>query len=154
MKSAYRKLAVQQLDRKLAGLRPLMQDPMPDSGWIHAVRTALGMSLRQLGERLGITAQSVKELEQREAEGSITVRRLREAADALDLQLVCLVIPKEESLERMIARQAERIARSIVMRTARSMELEEQGVSDERLEADVRLKTEELIREMPRYLWD
>jgi predicted DNA-binding mobile mystery protein A len=154
MKNEYRKLAVEQLDRKLAGLRGLALLPLPDRGWIHAIRSALGMSLRQLAVRLGISPQSVKEMEDREAEGAITVKRLREAAESMDLQLVYMLIPKDESLGRMITNQAETVARTIVLRTATSMELEEQGVSDERIAAAVRAKTEELIREMPRYLWD
>ncbi|MCZ7556090.1 MAG: mobile mystery protein A [Bacteroidia bacterium] len=154
MKKEYRKLAAEQLDRKLGGLRPLLQTPMPDRGWIHAIRRALGMSLRQLAVRMDISPQSVKEMEDREAEGSITLKRLREAAEAMDLYLVYFVIPKEQSLGRMISKQAESLARSIVLRTATSMELEEQGVSEERIASAVRAKTEELIREMPRYLWD
>jgi len=45
------------------------------------------------------------------------------------------------------------VARAISLRTSKSMELEEQGVSPERVE-EVRLKADELIRTMSRYLWD
>jgi transcriptional regulator with XRE-family HTH domain len=41
------------------------------------------MSLRQLGERLQISQQSVKEIEEREVSGSITLKSLRETAEAL-----------------------------------------------------------------------
>lgn len=112
------------------------------------------MSLRQLASRLGISPQSVGELEAREADGTITMKRLREAAEALDLQLVYFVIPREQSLEGMIEQRAAQVARSIVARTARTMELEDQQVSDERIEKAVKIKTEEMIRTMPRYLWD
>lgn len=154
MKRESRKLVLEQLDRKLRDLRPLAATIVPERGWLNAIRTALGMSLRQLGARLEISAQSVKEMEEREADGSITLRSLRQAANALDLDLVHVLIPREASLDAMIEKRARQVARSIVLRTSTSMELEEQGVSSERIEKAVRSKAEELIRTMPRYLWD
>ncbi len=154
MKRESRKLVLEQLDRKLTDLRPLAAMIVPERGWLHAIRTALGMSLRQLGVRLEISAQSVKEIEEREADGSITLRSLRQAANALDLDLVHVLVPRDSSLHAMIERRAGQVARSIVLRTSKSMELEEQGVSAERIETSLRSKTEELIRTMPRYLWD
>lgn len=154
MKRESRKLVLEQLDRKLTDLRPLAAMIVPERGWLHAIRTALGMSLRQLGVRLEISAQSVKEIEEREADGSITLRSLRQAANALDLDLVHVLVPRDSSLHAMIERRAGQVARSIVLRTSKSMELEEQGVSAERIETSLRSKTDELIRTMPRYLWD
>lgn len=154
MKRESRKLVLEQLDRKLTDLRPLAAMIVPERGWLHAIRTALGMSLRQLGVRLEISAQSVKEIEEREADGSITLRSLRQAANALDLDLVHVLVPRDSSLHTMIERRAGQVARSIVLRTSKSMELEEQGVSAERIETSLRSKTEELIHTMPRYLWD
>jgi predicted DNA-binding mobile mystery protein A len=154
MKSESRKLAAEQLDGKFLAMKPIMGLTVPPRGWIHTIRMSLRMSLRQLASRLGITIPSVKEMEDREADGSITLRTLREAARALDMTLVYAFVPKEESLERMIERQAERVARSIVLRTSASMLLEDQDVSRERMEKAIRTKTEELARTMPRYLWD
>ena len=154
MKRESRKLVLEQLDRKLGELRPLAAMIVPERGWLHAIRTALGMSLRQLGARLDISAQSVKEIEEREADGSITLRSLRQAANALDLDLVHVLVPRDASLHAMIAKRAGQVARSIVLRTSKSMELEEQGVSAERIETSLHSKTDELIRTMPRYLWD
>lgn len=69
MKSQKR-LQIDQPDQKIAG-HLSFPDP-PTKGWIHAIRTAMNMSLRQLGSRLGITTQSAQEIEAREANGSIT----------------------------------------------------------------------------------
>ncbi|MBI5648215.1 MAG: mobile mystery protein A [Ignavibacteriae bacterium] len=154
MKRENRKLVLEQLDRKLRDFQPLGGAIVPERGWLHAIRTALGMSLRQLGGRLGISTQSVKEIEDREADASITLKTLREAAKALDLELVYVLIPKAESLEAMIEKRAIMVARSIVLRTSMSMELEDQEVSSVRIEKAVRSKAEELVRMMPRYLWD
>jgi DNA-binding transcriptional regulator YiaG len=40
---------------------------------LHAIRTALGMSLAQLGKRLGMSPQGVKDIELREEQGGITL---------------------------------------------------------------------------------
>ncbi len=61
---------------------------VPAQGWIYAMWTTLGMSLKQLGKKLGITAQSVRELEQREGEGAVSIKALKEIARVLDLNLV------------------------------------------------------------------
>lgn len=127
---------------------------MPPKGWVHAVRTSLGMSLRQLAARMGITRQSVKELENREAIGSITLKTLRDTADALNMQLVYGFIPREGSLEETLARRARLRAEEIVRRTSASMRLEDQENTDERLERAIEEKAADLIREMPRHLWD
>ena len=154
MKRESRILMMEQLDRKLRDLKPLAEVIVPERGWLHSIRTALGMSLRQLGERLELTAQSVREIEEREANGSITLRSLRQAANALDLDLVYVLLPREGSLGETVEKRAEQVARSIVSRTSASMELEAQEVSAERIEKAIRSKAEELIRGMPRYLWD
>lgn len=154
MKRESRKLVLEQLDKKFRDLKPIAGTIVPERGWLNAIRTALGMSLRQLGSRLSITTQSVKEIEDREADGSITLKTLREAARALDLDLAYVLIPRTESLEAMIEKRAGQVARSIVLRTSNSMGLEEQEVSSERIEKAIRSKADELIRTMPRYLWD
>ena len=154
MKHESRKLVMEQMDRKFRELNRMKGSSVPERGWVHAIRTALGMSLRQLGGRLKISPQSVKEMEDREADGSVTLRTLREAARALGMELSYVLIPMEESLESMVEARAEKVARSIVLRTSKTMELEEQDVSGERIEKAIRTKKNELIRTMPRYLWD
>jgi len=148
------KLLIEQTDKKLAVFRTLESVIVPSEGWIHSVRTALKMSLRQLAVRLNITPQSVKEIEQREANGSITIKSLQEVGAALDLRLVYGFISKHESIEAMIEQRAVEIARDIVSRTSKTMELEEQGNSRERLEKAIANRAEEIKRTMPKYLWD
>ena len=154
MKLRQQKLIIEQLDRKFLTLKSLNQFSSPERGWIFNIRTALKMSLRQLGKRLGISAQSVKEIEQREAEGSLTLRSLSDVAKALDMKLVYAIIPKEETLERMIEKRADKIAREIVLRTSNTMSLEDQKVSDTRIKKAIEEKADEIINKMPRYLWD
>jgi predicted DNA-binding mobile mystery protein A len=147
-----RKLQIEQLDGKLTGLSGFPEAPA--TGWINAIRTALKMSFRQFGARLGITAQSAQEIEEREKNGTITLKNLREVAHALDMKLVYGFFPKERSFENMLDKQAMAVARQIVLRTDHTMKLEDQQVSKERVERAVRELAEEIKRDMPRYLWD
>jgi predicted DNA-binding mobile mystery protein A len=148
------KLLVDQLDKKLQSFKVIRGTATPAAGWIHAIRTALKMSLRQMGNRLSITPQSMKETEQREKDGSITLKNLREAGKALNMQLVYGFIPEEESLEKMIEKKAYDLARKIVQRTSHSMMLEDQENSKQRIEKAIKEMAEEIKNEMPGYLWN
>ncbi len=148
------KLMRQQLDQKIANFIELKAFTPPSSGWVQAVRKALNMSLRQLSARLSITPQSVRELEIREKNGTITLNRLRQLGEALDMKLVYGFIPASETLENMIESRATELAREIVLRTSTTMDLEEQKNSDERIKQAIREKALEIKIKMPRYLWD
>lgn len=148
------KLQREQLDRKLIKFMELKDIPIPQTGWIYATRKALNMSLKQLGKRLGITPQGIHQIETGEKNGSISLKKLREAADALDLQLVYALIPKDGSIQALVERAAYDAAKKIVMRTSITMKLEDQENSEERLQKAIRDKAEEIIRETPKYLWD
>jgi predicted DNA-binding mobile mystery protein A len=97
-----RKVQVEQLDRKLKGFTVLQKVAIPPTGWLKAVRFSLRTSLLQLANKLSITKQSVLEIEIREKAGSITLKNLRETADALDRQLVCGLVPNDGSLDALI----------------------------------------------------
>jgi predicted DNA-binding mobile mystery protein A len=107
-----------------------------------------------LGDRLRISPQSVKEIEERETNGTITLNSLRDAANAIDMKLVYGFVSKHESLEQMIEKRAKELATEIVMRTHATMTLENQQNSKERIEKAIAQKTAEIKFEMPKYLWD
>ncbi|MBN9381294.1 MAG: mobile mystery protein A [Chitinophagaceae bacterium] len=153
MKLQNSKLILRQLDKKLMTFQPL-QDAMPATGWVNLIRKTLNMSLRQLGDRLSITPQSMRDIEKREKQGTISLKALREAAEALDMTLVYGFIPKDGSLEKIIERKAYEKARKIVNRTSTTMKLEDQGNSKERIKQAVAELAEEIKREMPKNLWD
>ena len=152
-KKQYR-LLIEQLDKKMQSFNDLQGIVIPAEGWINAIRTTLKMSLRQLGKRLSITPQSMKEIEQREKDGSITLKNLKDAGRALNMQLVYGFIPRDDSLEKMIDKKVHEIAREIVMRTSHSMMLEDQENSKLRIEKAIKERAEEIKNEMPGYLWD
>jgi len=60
------------------------------------------MSLEQLGKKLSLTRASVGAIEKRETDGSITLKSLREAAKALDMELVYGFVPNDGSLKALM----------------------------------------------------
>jgi predicted DNA-binding mobile mystery protein A len=154
MKTEKSALQIEQLERRMKMFAHLQNVEVPPRGWIHAVRTALNMSMRQLGQKLGKIPQTIDDLERAEASGAITLKSLREAGRVLNLKLVYGFVPQEESLEGMIDKRARELAREIVMRTSQSMKLEDQENAAHRIEKAIEERANELKREMPKYLWD
>lgn len=147
-------LQLQQLNSKMLGFASLKQVAMPPTGWIKAIRTALGMSMQQLGNKLNVSKQGVMDIEKREKDGSITIKSLREIARAMDMQLVYGFVPNDGSLDALIEKRATELATQIVMRTAHTMKLEDQANSKKRIETAIRERATAIKNEMPKILWD
>ena len=149
-----REIVRNQLDGKFSQLQHLYDVPPPSRGWIHAIRYSLNMSLRQLGQRLSITPQSIREIEEREKQGTISLKLLRQVASAFNMQFIYGFIPEDKTLEALIEKRALALAEKIVERTSIQMNLEDQAVSEERLKKAIAEKAEEITREVPKLLWD
>lgn len=149
-----KKLQIEQLERKVKGFSTAQKVLAPPTGWIKAVRVSLGMSMQQLADKLSITKQSVREIELREQEGNITLKNLRESAEALDMQLVYGLVPKDGSIEGLIDRKARELATRIVSRTSNTMKLEDQENTKQRLKKAIEERTAEIKNELPKMLWD
>lgn len=147
-------LLIQQINAKMLAFASLQKVAPPPSGWIKAVRTALGMTLEQLGNKLSLTKQAAQAIENREKEGSITLKALREAANALDMQLVYGFVPKDGSLDALIDRKARELATQIVLRTSQTMKLEDQENSPERIKKAIEERANAIKAEMPKMLWN
>ena len=153
MKHTNPNLLIRHLDNKIKS--NLSGVPgIPDSGWIHTIRTTLKMSLRQLANKMSMTPQSVRDIEIREKEGTVTLNTLKDAANALDMQLVFYFLPKDGSIEKLVERKAYEMALKIVSRTSASMKLENQENSDERIKEAIKELTYDIKKEMPKTLWD
>ena len=154
MKSEQKRLLIKQLDKKIVHFIGAKNHLLPGEGWIYSIRTALGMSLKQLGQRLKITPQGIKDIERREKDGSLTLKRLREVAAALDMQLVYGLVPKEKTLDKMIEKRARELAREIVLKTSHTMHLENQGLDENALKEAIDNRAEKIKKEMPKDLWN
>lgn len=147
-------LQIQQLNTKMEAFAKPASVSIPPTGWIKAVRVAVGMSLQQLGKKLSISKQSMLEMEKREKEGTITLNALKAAAEALDMELVYGFVPKDGTLENMIDRKARELATTIVMRTSNTMKLEDQKNSEARIKKAIDEKADRFKNELPKIVWD
>jgi predicted DNA-binding mobile mystery protein A len=149
-----RKLMIEQLDQKLSPFLETKTILVPERGWIHTIRTTLNMTMAQLGTKLNITRQGVKKIEESEANGTITIKTLKEVAAAMDMKLVYSMVPNDGSIDEMIQVKAEKLAKKIVLRTNQNMKLEDQGIGDEKIHKTIKDLTDEIKREVRKSLWD
>lgn len=147
-------LQIEHLERKFKILAPIKNVTTPSTGWINTVRVTLGMSLQQLAEKLEMTRQSVGEIETREQEGTITLKSLKETADALDMYLVYGLVPKDGTIDALIERKASELALKIVSRTSNTMKLENQENSKERIQKAIEERAAVIKNDLPKMLWD
>ncbi len=146
-------LQVRQLDEALKPYSSLKTVPVPRDGWIKAVRETLGMSIRQLAERTGLSKTSVASIESSERKGSVQMDSVRRLAEGLDCELVYVLLPRQ-SLGESLRSQAELKARSLVNRVSTSMEMEAQGIAESERERQIEELAAEILRTRKRDLWD
>lgn len=115
------------LDGQIERATPAADVDRPAKGWVNAIRRALGMTERELGERMGISQPSVSSLERSEADGTIRLSTLRRAAEALDCEMAYVLIPRRP-LEELVTERARALAHSELARVRQSMSLEAQDV--------------------------
>lgn len=149
-----RKLLIDQLDQKLKPFQQIEKVVVPDRGWVNAIRVALNMTMEQMGKKLKKSRQGIKGLEEREANGTITLNSLKEIGDAMDLKLVYGFVPKDGSIDKLVSIKAETLAQKIVLRTNQNMKLENQAIGDEKILESIKELAEEIKREMKKSLWD
>jgi predicted DNA-binding mobile mystery protein A len=140
------------LDEKLRNYALARKTINPKSGWVRAIREAIGMTTAQLAERIGIQQSGVTLLEQREITRKVSLETLQRVAQAMNCELVYALVPKE-NLEKIVDEQAAAAAKEILKRTIHTMNLELQGAG----RAETVLHHEELAAELKnkldRRLW-
>ena len=147
-----KRLVLEQLEKTLSQFTGLKSVSLPPKGWILAVREALGMSGAQFAGRLGVKPPRITKLERDELSGSVTIKSMRQAAEALDAVFVYALVPRE-SLESTVRRQAESVAGMRLKRVSHSMRLEDQQLSNEEMKKALSEAVEDLVRTMPKDLW-
>jgi predicted DNA-binding mobile mystery protein A len=148
-------LAIKQLDRQLNEWQTVNEKyGQPRAGWIKTLRVVLRMSVGQLANRLGLSRSRITQLENAEIHDAVTLRTLREAANALECDLVYAIVPKNHNtLEDIIKQQAEHIAKESVDRVAHSMSLEEQSINAEILRSQKDDLIKSLMEHLDKKLW-
>ena len=145
--------AHEQLDRRLAALRPLTESVRPPRGWVRAIRETLGMTTRQLAERLGVSQPRIVKLEKSEMDGSLTLESLERAARAMGCRLVYVLVP-EKPLGKTLEERALKLADRQLAAIEQTMRLEDQAVADRERRGEARQRLADQLRRHPARLWD
>lgn len=149
-----KKLLIDQLDQKLAVFKGTEMVLVPQKGWVNTIRTSLNMTMNQLGNKLKLTKGAVQKIEEREATGQITINKLKEVGEALEMKFVYGFVPKDGTIDNLINLKAEKLARKIVLRTNQNMKLEDQAISSKKINDSIVDLAREIKREMRKSLWE
>lgn len=155
MRTPVKLIALELFDKELPRLQQAgqtLRENSPREGWVRGIRKSLGMSMRSFAHRIGFKEPaSVKELERNERLGTITLQTLRRAAEAIDADFVYAIIPRRK-LRETVATRARAVAEQRISPIAKSMALEEQGLT----KGQIKRQVDELARELerkPETLW-
>ena len=145
-------IQLRQLEERLEKLREIAALEAPGEGWIRTLRQALGMTTEQLAKRIGVTRQAVLQLEAAEQKRTATWTSLRNAAGAMDYEVVYAIVPRG-SLNQVLLRQGRKQAERHVQRIAHSMKLDAHVVGPAEQERQVEELAVHLATERTRGLW-
>lgn len=151
-KSSNMALQRAQIDKRLKPLRKLNR-VQPTAGWIRTIRISLGMRATQLAKRLGVTPQTIKDYENSEEAGTITVATLKKVAKALECDLQIFLVP-QNSLEAIVRNQALKAAKKIIGHVDLQMKFEAQGSGKHFKQKQIKELAEEIARELGKELWE
>ncbi|AGY59913.1 mobile mystery protein A [Gloeobacter kilaueensis] len=146
-------LARERLDARFGQMRPVERFARPTRGWVRAIREALGMSSPQLAKRLGVSQPRVVALEKGEVEGTLTLKSLQKAAEALDCTLIYALVPNQP-LEATVRVRAERLATERMELVERTMRLEDQAIGVSESSRQKERLIEKIIQSETRRLWE
>jgi predicted DNA-binding mobile mystery protein A len=134
-------LPLRHLDEQLDPWRELPYT-RPRGGWLRAIRSALGMRVRQFAKAAQVAPSTALAAEIAESRGDITLATLTRYAEVLGCEVRYVLVPKKP-LREVVEERAEAIARAEVVAVQHSMALEAQATGAEQLErqvADLRRK--------------
>ena len=144
------------IERTISPWKKLRTKRRPPSGWLKAVRGALGINTRQLAKRCGVQHSSILRIEKNEIQNKISIESLKKIASAMDCQLVYAIVPKGEynSLEEIIDHRAELLAHKLIKKADHTMQLEAQGTSSKEIKTQTKKLANELKTRMDPRIWE
>lgn len=145
-----KKLQLGQLSKALSGVQT---PPRPTVGWVQSIRKTVGMTTRQLAERMGVAQSTIVAMEQSEANGKITLDSLQRAAEALDCELRYVLVPRQD-LQSKVEQQATIVAKRNIAKVAHTMSLENQEPSGKFKNSLVLEEKERIMKGRWGKLWD
>ncbi|MCC7441790.1 MAG: helix-turn-helix domain-containing protein [Bdellovibrionales bacterium] len=135
-------LATAQVNRRTRALRGVAGDAAVRPGWIAFMRRSLGMTLKQLAGRTGLSLPTVAQAERGEAAGRATLGTLRKMAHAMDCDLIYAFVPKADIDELM-----KRAAREKAKRTLATADVH-MTLENQRVEQSIQERVERLANKL------
>ena len=148
-----KKLIRSQLNAKLMKVKSLLKLEIPSGGWVKAIRESLGMTLEELGNRVGLDKSRVSRIEQAETTGEIKISTLEKIAEGLEMTFVYGFAPKKD-LEDIVREQAKKIAIKRMNRIDHSMKLEDQELENKEKREVLNDLVDQILIEEPRNFWN
>ena len=146
-------ISKQYQDKVNSAATKLRKVSTPPEGWLRTARKALGMSVAQLGRRLGVTRAHVNNTEKCELNGSLTIKTLQSMAEAMGCRLVYAVVP-EHDVEKILAARAKKKAMKMVEEANKHMALEEQALSEKQVAFEIERLQKEILKDLPANFWN
>ena len=143
-----RLILLRALSRKMGNLAQLRDTQPSKQGWISDVRQALGMTAKQLAERVGLSQPRIAKMELNE--NNLKISTMKKIAEGLDCDFVYGFVPKS-SLQETINRQARKKAEAILSNVNTNMALEDQLADNPNILTDV---ADEMIAKNIKRIWD
>ena len=158
MKTNRKKLKNQRfiMEKKINPWKKLRTNRRPPSGWLKAVRGALGINTRQLAKRCGVQHSSILKIEKNEIQDKASIESLKKIADAMNCQLIYAIVPKTgyNSLEEIINHQTQLLAYKLMKQVDHTMKLESQGTSPKEIQDQTKKLANELKDKMDSRVWE
>jgi predicted DNA-binding mobile mystery protein A len=110
------------------------------------------MTAAQLAERMGVSQPRIIALEHAEAEGAVTLKSLKRAAEALNCRLVYAFVPNAP-LEQVVRDRARVVASERLADVEHGMRLENQATSREAQEERLQEASDQLAANAHGSLW-
>lgn len=111
------------------------------------------MTTAQMASRMGVSQPRIVELEAGEVSGSISLKSLRRAAEALDCKALVLLVPNAP-IGEVLHRRAVAHADAHLLAVDQTMRLEDQKTEDQGRRARLREQLIQQLMAKPKQMWD
>lgn len=139
------------IDKNSIQARKLFQPR--DNSWIQMMRQALRMSGAQLARKMNVSRGLISNVERAELDGKVTLKKMRDYADAMDCDFVYCFAPRDK-IENILKRRAIEKAQTIVDRTNKHMGLEGQALDNARTKFELDRLAAQLLEDDLSELWN
>lgn len=140
-----------QLDRSFINLKTLNLKT-PKKGWLKEIRESLGMSMKDLAERLGTIKQRIERIEKDEIASKVTLETMKKTAEAMNCDFVYFILPKN-SLEEILKGQSLKAAEKILKQVGKTMTLEAQSTSNLSQKKMIENLAQDMLLKEDRKIW-